>query len=199
MGGDTRSRRNGGGELAGFNRRWRFLGGDTRQRLLPLLLLRFQSQVAILGWGYRTVPSVAEAISDVSIAGGDSWVGIPTTKRRVKESSNGFNRRWRFLGGDTTSTLRAARSTRSFQSQVAILGWGYIKRGAEFHWILDVSIAGGDSWVGIRRQMPTLARAKIVSIAGGDSWVGIHTSSRCAQSNPRKFQSQVAILGWGYP
>ena len=60
----------------------------------------FQSQVAILGWGYQP---------------------------------NGTT------GGDL----------KLFQSQVAILGWGYTAFGASVQ-IRLVSIAGGDSWVGIR-------------------------------------------------
>ena len=38
-----------------------------------------------------------------------------------------------------------------------------------------VSIAGGDSWVGIRDHYHVRPQRLKVSIAGGDSWVGIRT------------------------
>ena len=37
-----------------------------------------------------------------------------------------FNRRWRFLGGDTARVTPRTRYLLGFQSQVAILGWGYV-------------------------------------------------------------------------
>ena len=64
-----------------------------------------------------------------------------------------------------------------FQSQVAILGWGYAHYLAIFKSGRGVSIAGGDSWVGIRQQPPGAAAPRFVSIAGGDSWVGIPCSA----------------------
>ena len=57
-----------------------------------------------------------------------------------------------------------------FQSQVAILGWGYRTARRSF-W--QVSIAGGDSWVGIHHDGHAACVLQKVSIAGGDSWVGI--------------------------
>ena len=39
--------------------------------------------------------------------------------------------------------------------------------------LIIVSIAGGDSWVGIPRVAIVEAEVEGVSIAGGDSWVGI--------------------------
>ena len=112
--------------VGGFNRRWRFLGGDTPAGLLDTMarlqvsiaggdswvgihdsdavwkleLLKFQSQVAILGWGYTHPTERNSRRPRVSIAGGDSWVGIHGV-RRVGANPPGFNRRWRFLGGDT--------------------------------------------------------------------------------------------------
>ena len=62
-----------------------------------------------------------------------------------------------------------------FQSQVAILGWGY----------------------GFGRQRDDSQR--VVSIAGGDSWVGIQQAAPERAQEMTTFQSQVAILGWGYP
>ena len=38
----------------------------------------------------------------------------------------------------------------------------------------------------------------VVSIAGGDSWVGIHMAPAAFTVDELPFQSQVAILGWGY-
>ena len=93
-------------------------------------LYMFQSQVAILGWGYLAI-----------------W---PTAGE---------------LG--------------RFQSQVAILGWGYPSTARWCAIISAVSIAGGDSWVGIPPVIngETLGTL-IVSIAGGDSWVGIRVGKR---------------------
>ena len=182
----------------------------------------FQSQVAILGWGYVGVLLDVEGAIHVSIAGGDSWVGIPCWICRRRPAAWCFNRRWRFLGGDTRRTFCGAGlssvsiaggdswvgirrrffgcSARQwkFQSQVAILGWGYLPNQTYGPRYLAVSIAGGDSWVGIPSWAVCKPRAsrcfnrrwrflggdtvKIaaglgrigVSIAGGDSWVGIH-------------------------
>ena len=111
-----------------FNRRWRFLGGDT-----------------ILGL------TTGQNIRAVSIAGGDSWVGIPAGQAGLLRPHPSFNRRWRFLGGDTP---------------------------------LDGAI---------------LSKSGAVSIAGGDSWVGIPGMRTRRTAIPGLFQSQVAILGWGYP
>ena len=85
----------------------------------------------------------------VSIAGGDSWVGIPV--------------------------------------------YFY-----EFFEHKSVSIAGGDSWVGIPLRNGALERWNDVSIAGGDSWVGIRCRGPASRVDHLWFQSQVAILGWGY-
>ena len=125
-------------------------------------------------WHNDTVPVTATI---VSIAGGDSWVGIHKTGPNSKDNFE------------------------TFQSQVAILGWGYcvscywscypflvsIAGGDSWVGILlpdagdlanvPVSIAGGDSWVGIPQIMLLGLAAGGVSIAGGDSWVGIHDRS----------------------
>ena len=61
----------------------------------------------------------------VSIAGGDSWVGIPPKETSLDAPPSCFNRRWRFLGGDTAVIAADAWRAVEFQSQVAILGWGY--------------------------------------------------------------------------
>ena len=85
-----------------FNRRWRFLGGDTTISMKPALSwVKFQSQVAILGWGYRRIPEYKIMRVLVSIAGGDSWVGIHCDCKHFSSMEDCFNRRWRFLGGDT--------------------------------------------------------------------------------------------------
>ena len=69
--------------LTSFNRRWRFLGGDTD--------------------GKYAVPT---GFVRVSIAGGDSWVGIPHPRAIAIPAKYSFNRRWRFLGGDTNPSER---------------------------------------------------------------------------------------------
>ena len=158
-----------------FNRRWRFLGGDTS--LLPTM--SSGSPVSIAGgdsWvGIRSQAQPLRQYVHVSIAGGDSWVGIlifaggavtgwtsfnrrwrflggDTSLRWVisPKMSFGFNRRWRFLGGDTQQQSAGDSIRVEFQSQVAILGWGYPNQRAESRFAILVSIAGGDSWVGIR-------------------------------------------------
>ena len=186
-------------EQARFNRRWRFLGGDTAaSATTPSKSRPFQSQVAILGWGYAGAARQLGIARAVSIAGGDSWVGIPCAANWLAMYSPVS-----IAGGDSwvgipSTPGTASGNTATFQSQVAILGWGYIgtinEDGAGFL----VSIAGGDSWVGIPKRAAIPGRPLIaVSIAGGDSWVGIRPSN-----SPRRcfiqFQSQVAILGWGY-
>ena len=134
-----------------FNRRWRFLGGDTRCCCHTCrYLCKFQSQVAILGWGYRRPEIYCHTDAHVSIAGGDSWVGIrhhscsQSHYEKLFQSQVAilgwgyfvhhiscaafcfcFNRRWRFLGGDTNSSPIVRACLTQFQSQVAILGWGY--------------------------------------------------------------------------
>ena len=95
-------------------------------------MTRFQSQVAILGWGYRAGRSHQSGDQHVSIAGGDSWVGIPGIPP--------------LIAGCIT-----------FQSQVAILGWGYGAGLGVAAEDADVSIAGGDSWVGIRNTLDQYA------------------------------------------
>ena len=78
--------------------------------------------------------------------GGDTDMATDLTR-----SAGGFNRRWRFLGGDTWLMPQASWATPA------------------------VSIAGGDSWVGIHgRAVRIISPISHVSIAGGDSWVGIH-------------------------
>ena len=78
MGGDTSRWKTVVRPNTRFNRRWRFLGGDTPSRyIFPGYSPPFQSQVAILGWGYEVGELYIEAGIVVSIAGGDSWVGIP--------------------------------------------------------------------------------------------------------------------------
>ena len=63
-----------------------------------------------------------------------------------------FNRRWRFLGGDTDMATDLTRSAGGFNRR-----WRFL---------------GGDTWL-----MPQASWASpAVSIAGGDSWVGIHGS-----------------------
>ena len=48
----------------------------------------------------------------------------------------------------------------------------------QFLGLLVVSIAGGDSWVGILAIVIGPCARDIVSIAGGDSWVGILDGTR---------------------
>ena len=107
------------------------MGGDTLD--VPAVsddLLTFQSQVAILGWGYTSLANVTDA-------------------------AKSFNRRWRFLGGDTHWGKLAADVAMLFQSQVAILGWGYSSVLSSMRAWFFVSIAGGDSWVGIPYKHPS--------------------------------------------
>ena len=77
-------------------------------------------------------------------------MGIPPRAGPVDDERVSFNRRWRFLGGDT-----------------------HFDRHCQF-------------------------RVGQVSIAGGDSWVGIPYKGRYGEGYTVEFQSQVAILGWGY-
>ena len=125
------------------------MGGDTDTAQVRVAIWpRFQSQVAILGWGYKVNVAYIETIKTVSIAGGDSWVGIRCVSRRLAVSGLVS-----IAGGD---------------SWVGILNVGNAVGVA-----IIVSIAGGDSWVGILPNgFPQRARV-VVSIAGGDSWVGI--------------------------
>ena len=102
LGGDTTSIASFDHSLDGFNRRWRFLGGDTHwMAYLMAWLCQFQSQVAILGWGYWVGCREYRIKFLVSIAGGDSWVGIHEYGSWKIMFLRSFNRRWRFLGGDT--------------------------------------------------------------------------------------------------
>ena len=110
----------------------------------------------------------------VSIAGGDSWVGIPAPTTNDPEWEGGFNRRWRFLGGDTwLFCVNGSLLVMVFQSQVAILGWGYT------------------AWEGAESST-TLFQSQ-VAILG---WGYMSQAGRAKRDQP--FQSQVAILGWGY-
>ena len=78
------------------------MGGDTRYAdALASVTAAFQSQVAILGWGYGIILKGPGAGLFVSIAGGDSWVGIRILMAATASGKDSFNRRWRFLGGDT--------------------------------------------------------------------------------------------------
>ena len=108
----------------------------------------------------------------VSIAGGDSWVGI---RARVfcEDPEIAFQSQVAILGWGYSTPLAASAVGRRFQSQVAILGWGYEKLVIADTVLRQVSIAGGDSWVGIQ----AVNTAYIEAV---------------------QFQSQVAILGWGY-
>ena len=181
-----------------FNRRWRFLGGDTRPCRLrkPREPRSFNRRWRFLG-GDTITECTCRHCGAVSIAGGDSWVGIPGLPFGLIVVPESFNRRWRFLGGDTGDDGRDKAKAM-------------------------VSIAGGDSWVGIPKGDVKVGDTISVSIAGGDSWVGIHSNRshipcECDSFNRRWrflggdtlvignapptslwFQSQVAILGWGY-
>ena len=114
---------------------------------------RFQSQVAILGWGY-------------------------TIGYRVLGGDNMFQSQVAILGWGYTRWKHFDLRLCKFQSQVAILGWGYEREGEWFGLLVAVSIAGGDSWVGIRQSAPGQLLGLPVSIAGGDSWVGIRGGNR---------------------
>ena len=150
LGGDTDMATDLTRSAGGFNRRWRFLGGDTW--LMPqaswatpaVSIAGGDSWVGIHG---SLMPVGTEGL--VSIAGGDSWVGIRHRRHLLIDEQvsfnrrwrflggdtnfigseevdyDGFNRRWRFLGGDTAVGKYEGTTTVLFQSQVAILGWGY--------------------------------------------------------------------------
>ena len=132
-----------------FNRRWRFLGGDTQvvgPRLVTLFC--FNRRWRFLG-GDTPSPTTAQTKSMVSIAGGDSWVGILKTRLFMEEAVG------------------------EFQSQVAILGWGYRAgieaAGRQLSFNRRWRFLGGDTRAAARRHRCQ----HHVSIAGGDSWVGI--------------------------
>ena len=55
------------------------------------------------------------------------------------------------------------------------MGGDTLLRTAGLGFACGVSIAGGDSWVGIQFWRAILEIDRQVSIAGGDSWVGIPT------------------------
>ena len=134
----------------------------------------------------------------VSIAGGDSWVGILVHRPPADIRICSFNRRWRFLGGDTSARLSLSFACH----KVSIAGgdsWVGIRcQMSSSNQSYYVSIAGGDSWVGIHAEYAVAKAAAAVSIAGGDSWVGIPMNKDQLVYNAFVFQSQVAILGWGY-
>ena len=108
----------------------------------------------------------------VSIAGGDSWVGILFAPDRAEKIAM-FQSQVAILGWGYNVTGLFDALTELFQSQVAILGWGYLTLSAGGTPVYMVSIAGGDSWVGIHSMGLGRRRRRLVSIAGGDSWVGI--------------------------
>ena len=56
--------------------------------------------------------------------------------------------------------------------------------------VVIVSIAGGDSWVGIPHPTERNSRRPRVSIAGGDSWVGI-----LLRIGQKMLQGLVSIAG----
>ena len=92
--------------------------------------VEFQSQVAILGWGYNDIVPVTTTIDLVSIAGGDSWVGIRRAAHVAADFVAGFNRRWRFLGGDTPAHKMEPKSSTSFNRRWRFLGGDTAKRYA---------------------------------------------------------------------
>ena len=109
-----------------FNRRWRFLGGDTRHEDTAHCDTWFVSIAGGDSWVGIPIAGGDDYLTPmVSIAGGDSWVGIHFGGGHENETRVCFNRRWRFLGGDTTRRQCAGGANQ------------------------QVSIAGGDSWVGI--------------------------------------------------
>ena len=62
----------------------------------------FQSQVAILFGGYYNDVSVnGSIVYAVSIAGGDSFWGLPAIRMAESDWFVSFNRRWRFFLGAT--------------------------------------------------------------------------------------------------
>ena len=132
-----------------FNRRWRFFFGATFMLTVFVGLIMFQSQVAILFWGYDT--------------------GFCREYFR----SLGFNRRWRFFFGATPSCPAVDELPVMFQSQVAILFWGYHRPNTQRSRCQIVSIAGGDSFLGLLERPCGTAFMLLVSIAGGDSFLGL--------------------------
>ena len=76
------------------------------------------------------------------------------------------------MGGDTKAPAGGGAV-----GMVSIAGgdsWvGILPSLSFFHWYWPVSIAGGDSWVGIQGTLDGVRVPPLVSIAGGDSWVGI--------------------------
>ena len=80
---------------------------------------------------------------------------------------------------------------------MAILFGGYDADGGSTANVLRVSIAGGDSFWGLRNFLFVGAVVVLVSIAGGDSFWGLQ-SSRTLAATDGEFQSQVAILFGGY-
>ena len=85
----------------------------------------FQSQVAILGWGYLRIRLYVGCARDVSIAGGDSWVGIPKANNSTHENTPWFQSQVAILGWGYRFVAVLRDHEPEFQSQVAILGWGY--------------------------------------------------------------------------
>ena len=126
MGGDTDLTRQGHVVGVEFQSQVAILGwGYLAASIYPARLKLFQSQVAILGWGYTGLGNGGLMRIDCfnrrwRFLGGDTrWDGTNTPAPRC------FNRRWRFLGGDTFIRARFDSICPEFQSQVAILGWGY--------------------------------------------------------------------------
>ena len=72
----------------------------------------------------RTALSAADCCS-VSIAGGDSFLGLRHILHFEALKDIGFNRRWRFFFGATWQNALFGVALELFQSQVAILFWGY--------------------------------------------------------------------------
>ena len=166
--------------------------------MIALGLGEFQSQVAILGWGYLIDRYSHVKAAQVSIAGGDSWVGIHTAFRRRAGCGAVFQSQVAILGWGYPHTVGANPCHLLFQSQVAILGWGY----APGH-IVSVRLVcfnrrwrflGGDTWQmkGILLWI-MLFQSQVAILGWG--YVAVSPSQTPA---PTPFQSQVAILGWGY-
>ena len=134
----------------------------------------------------------------VSIAGGDSWVGIRRTRTSLPASTGCFNRRWRFLGGDTAGKQEnRGKQNTSFNRRWRFLGGDTVqnisKRTLRVGFNRRWRFLGGDTqrsmglvelrccfnrrWRFLggdtRAESQKEQRGRQVSIAGGDSWVGI--------------------------
>ena len=105
--------------------------------------------MAILFLGYILKMPLNTVFVHVSIAGGDSFFGIPTPRVGRFCLGNRFNRRWRFFFWDTLQLVSTMGYCLVFQSQVAILFLGYKNNRCQEFLFHNVSIAGGDSFFGV--------------------------------------------------